>query len=180
MSVQSQDLAAAQDYKMLQRVFARIDSKHDGKIDAEELESYLHSVGYQPVKTNQYGIGEVEHMMWEVDDDDDGAVSWEEFKQMIWRGRNDKTGYEPKKLFNVCQFVSLDRDGDGRVSTEECMEMIVHRYGRDKLDQIFQFEEGDNKTISLSEFLRQVHSTTMQQYVRKERMRMAIVPPNKR
>lgn len=75
-------------------------------------------------------------MIWEVDDDNDGTVSWEEFKKMIWRGRSDKTGYEPKKLFNVSQFLSLDRDGDGHVSTEECMEMVVHHYGRQKLDEV--------------------------------------------
>ena len=35
---------------------------------------------------------------------------------------------QPRKLFNLCQFMCLDRDGDGSISTEECMEMIMHRY----------------------------------------------------
>jgi hypothetical protein len=47
---------------------------------------------------------------------------------MFDRGRNDRTGHEPRKLFNLCQFMCLDRDGDGSISTEECMEMIMHRY----------------------------------------------------
>jgi len=34
---------------------------------------------------------------------------------------------QPRKLFNLCQFMCLDRDGDGSISTEECMEMIMHR-----------------------------------------------------
>ena len=35
--------------------------------------------------------------------------------------------HQPRKLFNLCQFMCLDRDGDGSISTEECMEMIMHR-----------------------------------------------------
>ncbi len=56
------ELMAAQDYKVLQRVFERLDKKHDGKIDKDELHEYLVSVGYEPVKVNQYGVSEVEHM----------------------------------------------------------------------------------------------------------------------
>lgn len=44
-------------------------------------------------------------MIWEVDEDSDGAVSMEEFMLMFERGRNDRTGHEPKKLFNLCQFM---------------------------------------------------------------------------
>jgi hypothetical protein len=105
--------------------------------------------------------------IWEVDDDNDGCVSWDEFKLLIWRGRNDSLGCEPKKLFNVCQFICLDRDDDGAISTDECMEMIVHRYGRSKLDQIFQFSEPDRE-ITMTEFLKQVHSSNMHHWMRRQ------------
>lgn len=36
--------------------------------------------------------GEVEDMIWEVDEDCDGAVSWAEFQAMYHRCRNDRTG----------------------------------------------------------------------------------------
>jgi hypothetical protein len=39
-----------QDRKILQRIFDRIDSKHDNKIDKEELEQTLIALGYEPVK----------------------------------------------------------------------------------------------------------------------------------
>jgi hypothetical protein len=56
------ELLAAQDYKVLQKVFERLDKKRDGKIDKEELLEYLLRVKYEPVKVNQYGVSEVEHM----------------------------------------------------------------------------------------------------------------------
>jgi Ca2+-binding EF-hand superfamily protein len=57
-----QELLAAQDYKVLQKVFERLDKKKDGKIDKDELLEYLLRVKYEPVKVNQYGVSEVEHM----------------------------------------------------------------------------------------------------------------------
>ena len=142
-----------QDAKILQRIFDRIDYKRDNKIDKEELEQTLISLGYEPVKVraaalvspqrlwplitfrgvlqiNQYGISEVEQMIWEVDEDSDGCVSLAEFQLMFERARNDRTGHEPRKLFNLCQYMCLDRDGDGSITSEECMEMIMHRFGR--------------------------------------------------
>jgi Ca2+-binding EF-hand superfamily protein len=56
------ELLAAQDYKVLQKVFERLDKKKDGKIDKDELLEYLLRVKYEPVKVNQYGVSEVEHM----------------------------------------------------------------------------------------------------------------------
>mmetsp|Transcript_41832 Transcript_41832/g.65359 ORF Transcript_41832/g.65359 Transcript_41832/m.65359 type:complete len:200 (+) Transcript_41832:120-719(+) len=149
---------SSQDYKVLQRIFERIDYKKDNRIDKEELEHTLRSLGYEPVKVNQYGISEVEQMIWEMDEDSDGCVSMEEFQQMFERGRNDKTGHEPKKLFNLCQFMVLDRDGDGSISSEECMEMIMHRYGRSKLDEVFRNDAAERE-ITLSDFLAQVNRT---------------------
>ncbi len=138
--------------KVIMKVFQRLDKKQDDKIDKEELLELLQSLGYEPSKMNQYGVSEVEHMIWEVDDDSDGCVGVEEFVEMWKRCRADKTGLEPRKLYNVCQFLSLDRNGDGTVSTEECMEMILQRYGREKLDTVFSGDQ-PHRSITLSEFL---------------------------
>eukprot|EP00277_Geminigera_cryophila_P012004 CAMPEP_0179452364 /NCGR_PEP_ID=MMETSP0799-20121207/36243_1 /TAXON_ID=46947 /ORGANISM="Geminigera cryophila, Strain CCMP2564" /LENGTH=192 /DNA_ID=CAMNT_0021248199 /DNA_START=81 /DNA_END=659 /DNA_ORIENTATION=+ len=149
---------SAQDDKVIHRIFERIDYKKDNKIDKEELEHTLRSLGYEPVKINQYGISEVEQMIWEVDEDSDGCVSMEEFQMMFDRGRNDRTGHEPRKLFNLCQFMCLDRDGDGSISTEECMEMIMHRYGRNKMNEVFpERSDAQEREITLSDFLLQVN-----------------------
>ena len=40
--------------------------------------------------------------IWEVDDDADGKVDWEEFKGMFYRIRDDQSGYFPSRNCNNC------------------------------------------------------------------------------
>ena len=49
------------------------------------------------------------------------------------------TGYEPRRLFNVVQFVMNDKEGSGNVSLEGAMQILYLRYGRGLLDA--QLEE---------------------------------------
>ena len=42
------------------------------------------------------------------------------------RGRDDKTGYEPRGLFNVVEFVMNDKKGNGFISLEEAMQVRLH------------------------------------------------------
>lgn len=95
-------------------------------------------------------------MIWEVDDDCDKRVNWNEFQAMFMRCRNDKTGvcafereavcahshqavlpgYEPRRLYNVTEFLMNDKDGSGKVSVEEVMQILFLRYGRQLLDSV--------------------------------------------
>jgi calmodulin len=96
-------------------------------------------------------------MIWEVDDDCDKRVNWHEFQAMFMRCRNDKTGahcvthartrhifhsclyragYEPRRLYNVTEFLMNDKDGSGKVSVEEVMQILFLRYGRQLLDSV--------------------------------------------
>lgn len=107
--------------------------------------------------------GEAEDMIWEVDEDCDGAVDWNEFQSMYHRCRSDRAGREPRRLFNLTEFIMNDKDFSGRVSLEEAMQILYLRYGRDKMDEQLEdiFGTSDlnsGKTLCLTEFLDSLHA----------------------
>ena len=98
----------------------------------------LQFLGQKPTKS------EVNLIIWvtfkelktfqEVDDDLDGYVSKEEFQTMYKRCISDETGLEPRKLFNLVQFLMYDKTFKGRVTVEETLQILYVRYGRERLD----------------------------------------------
>ncbi len=46
------------------------------------------------------------------------------------------TGYEPRRLFNVVEFLMNDKDANGTVSVEEAMQILFLRSGRGLLDSV--------------------------------------------
>lgn len=160
----------------LERAFNTIDSKRDGFIDQEELSQLFVALGHKPKR------GEVEDMIWEVDEDCDGMVSWIEFQNMYTRGRDDKTGYEPRGLFNVVEFVMNDKKSAGHISLEEAMEIMYLRYGRQLLDS--QLEEvfgtsdlNSGKTYTLTEFKQCLHSSQVKQLLNRVTAKTYKAPP---
>ena len=141
----------AKELESLRRVFEQVDKNKDGKIDFKELDEQLVKLDYRAKRV------EVEDMIWEVDEDCDHMVSWEEFKLMFHRCRSDKTGLEPRKLFNVVEFMMHDKDSSGTIDMDECMEILFRRFGKDQLEaRVNDFMTHDinsDKEISFSEFL---------------------------
>jgi len=113
----------------LLRAFGALDGKGDGKIDAQELSAYFAARGHAPRHRH-----EAEDMVWEGDEDCDGALSWPEFLSLHARARDDATGTEPRGLHDVVAFAMADAEGRGRVSLEAAMEMTYLRVGRAALD----------------------------------------------
>eukprot|EP00294_Goniomonas_avonlea_P013902 CAMPEP_0114558292 /NCGR_PEP_ID=MMETSP0114-20121206/10296_1 /TAXON_ID=31324 /ORGANISM="Goniomonas sp, Strain m" /LENGTH=344 /DNA_ID=CAMNT_0001743657 /DNA_START=38 /DNA_END=1072 /DNA_ORIENTATION=+ len=126
-----------EELRSMQEVFARLDLKGDGRIDKDEINATLQRLGYKPAKVNIYGTSEVEQMIWEVDNDGTEALEWDDFALMYERCTADVAGDEPRRLFDLCTFLSLDRNDSGTVLFEELMAILLHRFGRQKLDQVF-------------------------------------------
>mmetsp|Transcript_3065 Transcript_3065/g.11425 ORF Transcript_3065/g.11425 Transcript_3065/m.11425 type:complete len:170 (+) Transcript_3065:303-812(+) len=146
----------------LRRAFDKLDTKGDGKIDAQELREVLLLLRHETKKS------EVEDIIWEVDDDSDKCVSWSEFQAMCHRCRVDQTGYEPRRLFNIVEFVMNDRDGSGSVSVEEATQILYLRFGNGLLDkrleEIFGTSDTNStKDLSLTEFLKSVTPSCVKQ-----------------
>ena len=124
-----------------------------------DLARVLQFLGCKPSKS------EVNLIIWEVDDDLDGYVSKEEFQTMYKRCISDETGLEPRKLFNLVQFLMYDKKFKGRVTVEETLQILYVRYGRERLDDeikaIFGEEEkntdGSEKEITYGEYVEKIN-----------------------
>lgn len=87
---------------------------------------------------------------------------------MYHRCRNDIAGTEPRRLFNVAEFVMNDKQGLGTVSMENAMQIMYLRYGRDNLDaqlrDVFGTSDlNSGKTLTLTEFLSSLHANQVKQ-----------------
>lgn len=160
----------------LERAFKLIDSKKDGKIDASEIEELFKQLKHTPKR------GEVEDLLWEVDEDCDGFLTREEFQSMFNRCRDDKSGYEPRGLFNVVEFLMNDKTSSGFITLEEAMQIMYLRYGRAQLDT--QLEEvfgtsdlNSGKILTLSEFLSCLHASQVKQLLNKVTAKTYKAPP---
>jgi len=104
-------------------------SDPDKKIRAPDLMEALRFLGKKVTKK------EVADMIWEVDENLDGCVDWEEYRLMFQRNIFDRTGLEPSKLYNMVQFMIYDHDNKGLVSVDQTMNMLYARYGRSRMEQ---------------------------------------------
>ncbi|GAB4819032.1 hypothetical protein N2152v2_006078 [Parachlorella kessleri] len=157
----------------LKRAFDFLDKNKDGKIDAEELAAYFTTTGHKMKKA------EIDDMIWEVDEDCDQKVNWEEFQCMHERCRDDKTGTEPRQLFNVVQFVIHDLGNSGKVTLEEAMKLTYLRFGRNELDAQLEAVFGtadinSGKTLTLTEFMQSLQASQIKQLRNRPTMKQTM------
>ena len=140
-----------------------------GKIGIMDIAKTLQFLGLKPSKND------VRLIIWEVDDDLDGYVSHEEFFTMYKRCITDTVGLEPRKLFNLTQFLMYDKTFKGSVTVEETLQILFVRYGRDRLDEeiraIFGDDEKDadgvEKSIKFSEYVSKINTRALTEYKHK-------------
>eukprot|EP01052_Picozoa_sp_SAG31_P006134 SAG31_NODE_279_length_18600_cov_21.254527_8_plen_92_part_00 len=65
-------------------VFQSLDLNNDGNVSPDDVAGMLKKLGYKPKKQ------EVEEMVWEVDDDVVGHLSWDNFRKTYYRIRESK------------------------------------------------------------------------------------------
>ena len=103
---------------------------------------------------------EIEDMIWEVDEDCDKALTWAEFTAMYERCRSDTTGYEPRSLCNIVEFMMNDKDDSGTVTIDEATNHLYLRHGEALVDQALQdifgaSESGYSaKELNMTEFVK--------------------------
>jgi Ca2+-binding EF-hand superfamily protein len=168
----------------LDRVFSIFTSKSESKSRALNEQRFGWKEVYQVLKelncptTKQ----DVQLMIWEVDEDLDTYVSKEEFEVMFKRCVSDKTGLEPRKLFNLVQFMMFDKGNTKTITVEDTLELIYVRYGMEVLESeikaLFGNDEkqpdGTEKRITFSEYLEQVNKKNNSERKKKSSKRRRV------
>ena len=155
--------------------------KHKDMIGPGDVMKVLTFLGCKPLKS------EVALIIWEVDDDLDGYISKQEFQVMYKRCVSDKTGLEPRKMFNLVQFLMYDKTFKGRVTVEETLQILFVRYGRESLDEeitaIFGDDEknadGSEKEIMFGEYVDKINKRALKEQMEKimaKRRREVAIP----
>ena len=106
----------------LQGAFKSMRSDNSATITPLSLYRYLKNMNYKPRK------GEIEEAIWEVDEDHDGEVCWEEFLRAFIRCIHDEKGVEPHQLHNIVLF-SIFSDGTPVISDVNIRRMMHLKHG---------------------------------------------------
>ena len=162
---------------------AHLEEQKANRAKAKRSESDSESLDIEPVSLSK---ADIELMIWEVDDDTDGFVSNKEFFNMYKRCISDEQNLEPRKLFNLVNFLMFaqpisdeeeeEKDGEMEtkrllISEEDTLEILFVRHGRDKLDEeikeIFgedkqNVEDEGEKKVSYPEFITKVNRRAME------------------
>lgn len=148
------------------------DEQNKDKISPMDVARVLQFLGQRPNRNY------VTLIIWEVDDDLDGHVSKDEFitmyrrcivSEQLAREHGLTPRLEPRKLFNLVQFLMYDKTFKGRVTVEETLQILFVRHGRDRLDEeikaIFGDEEknkdGSDKEITFGEYLEKINQRAL-------------------
>lgn len=132
-----------------------IKNKPDKKVSCDDVYEILKFMNH---KTSRK---EVEEMVWEVDENLDGYLDWNEFRLFFNRNLIDQTGLEPSRMFNLTQFLIYDKNHNGHASVDETMNLLYARYGRAVMEQKLKELFGED----MHEFGRQGGEITFSQYV---------------
>ncbi len=104
-------------------------AKTDSKITINDLEALLKQLGVNPQRRV------LEHMIYEVDEQADDVICWEEFQLCYFRNVNDTTGNEPSSFFRIIEFLTFDPSHKGSIMEDDVMEVLFIRLGAARLEQ---------------------------------------------
>lgn len=128
--------------------FERIGTRKSNKISVRELAAALERLGVTSARDV------AQQIVWETDEDMDGQIGWEEFVYSYQRAAGDETGKEPRKLFNIIEFLMADADGNGTLTFAEALQCYGKRYGQETIQKLlaslFTPEERSGVDVHLS------------------------------
>ena len=127
--------------------------------------------------TGTFNKKDIELMIWEVDTNLNGYISYDEYERMYKRCVVDKKELEPKKLYTLVQFLMYDKEHKGYITEEDTLEVLCVRNNNgldNAINDIFMEEIKDEKgkiirtknkreTINYEQFAERMHSLSLRQ-----------------
>ena len=127
--------------------------------------------------TGKYNKKDVELMVWEVDTNLNGYISFDEYERMYKNCIIDKKEREPKKLYTLVQFLMFDKEHKGYITEEDTLEILCIRNNNgldNAINDIFMIEVKDEKgnikrtknkkeSVNYEEFQERMHSLSLRQ-----------------
>ena len=127
--------------------------------------------------TGTFNKKEIELMIWEVDTNLNGYISFDEYEKMYKRCVIDKKELEPKKLYTLVQFLMFDKEHKGYITEEDTLEVLCVRNNNgldNAINDIFMEEIKDEKgkiirtknkreTINYEQFSERMHALSLRQ-----------------
>ena len=98
--------------------------------------------------TGKYNKKEIELMIWEVDTNLNGYISYDEYERMYKNCIIDKKEREPKRLYTLVQFLMFDKEHKGYITEEDTLEILCIRNNNgldNAIEDIFAVEIKDEK-----------------------------------
>ncbi len=128
--------------------------RSSSKFDPEDLRRYL-----QTHLDHKVPISSTSEAVWEIDDDHDGKISWDEFRTAMVRCLNDQHAREPQQVFNVVLF-SVFSGGRGVLSQQSLKGLLHLRFGKELVEDKLAkgFGRGKGSGVHLDDFIRGMSS----------------------
>ena len=127
--------------------------------------------------TGTFNKKDIELMIWEVDTNLNGYISYDEYERMYKRCVVDKKELEREKLYTLVHFLMFDKEHKGYITEEDTLEVLCLRNNNgldNAINDIFMEEIKDEKgkiirtkkkreTINYEEFSERMHSLSLRQ-----------------
>jgi Ca2+-binding EF-hand superfamily protein len=127
--------------------------------------------------TGKYNKKDIELMVWEVDTNLNGYISFDEYERMYKNCIIDKKEREPKRLYTLVQFLMFDKEHKGYITEEDTLEILCIRNNNgldNAINDIFMIEVKDEKgnikrtknkreRVNYTEFEERMHSLSLRQ-----------------
>ena len=127
--------------------------------------------------TGTFNKKDIELMIWEVDTNLNGYLSFDAYEKMYKRCVIDTKELEPKKLYTLVQFLMFDKEHKGYITEEDTLEVLCVRNNNgldNAINDIFMEEVKDEKgkiirtkkkreTINYEEFSERMLSLSLRQ-----------------